>query len=64
MDDVSVDGLMVVDAMIACGIDHDVLFQEQTQAQRFASDIFGDGFSSCLNITFKELDEHLKHTAT
>jgi hypothetical protein len=56
---------MVVDAMIACGIDHDVLFQEQTQTQRFTSDIFGDEFSLCLNITFKELDDFFqKHTAT
>ena len=54
------DGLTVVDAMVACGVDHDGLFMDETQAQRLASDIFGDQFTSCLDITFKELDEHFK----
>ena len=54
------DGLTVVDAMVACGLDHDAVFQEETQAQRLASDIFGNQFSACLDVTFKELDEHFK----
>jgi hypothetical protein len=54
------DMLTVVDAMVACGVDHDHLFMDETQAQRLASDIFGDQFSLCLDITFKELDEHFK----
>jgi hypothetical protein len=33
---------------------------DKTQAQLLASDIFGDQFTSCLDITFKELDEHFK----
>ena len=54
------DGMTVVDAMIACGLDHDNLFMDQTQAQRFASDVFDDLFTSCLDVTFKELDDHFK----
>lgn len=50
----------VVDALIACGVNNIVLFMEQTQAQRIASDIFDDTFTSCKDITFKELDEHFK----
>ena len=41
------DGLTVVDAMIACGVDHEFLFLDETQAQRLASDIFGDQFATC-----------------
>jgi Reverse transcriptase (RNA-dependent DNA polymerase) len=52
--------LTVIDAMAACGVDHVTLFMDETQAQRLAADIFGDQFSSCLDITFKELDEHFK----
>jgi hypothetical protein len=54
------DGLSVVEAMVACGVDHDAIFMDKTQAQRLALDIFGDQFTSCLDITFKELDEHFK----
>ena len=54
------DGLTVVDAMAACGVDHIALFQDETQAQRLATDIFGNQFASCLDVTFKELDEHFK----
>jgi hypothetical protein len=46
--------------MVTCGVDHDALFLDETQAQRLASDIFGDQFTLCLDITFKELDEHFK----
>ena len=52
--------LTVLDAMIACGIDNEALFLEETQAQRIAADIFGDLFTSCMDITFKELDEYFK----
>jgi hypothetical protein len=50
----------VLDAMIACGIDNEVLFMEETQAQRIADDIFDNLFTSCMDITFKELDKHFK----
>ena len=52
--------LTVFDAMVAWGVDHNQLFMDETQAHRLASDIFGDQFSSCLDITCKEVDEHFK----
>jgi hypothetical protein len=45
--------------MVACGVDHNGLFMDKMQAQCLVSDIFGHQFTSCLDITFKELDEHL-----
>ena len=59
-DMMAFDGLTVVDAMIACGVDHEFLFLDETQAQRLASDIFGDQFATCLDVHFKELDDHFK----
>ena len=50
----------VLDALIACGVDNVALFLEETQAQRIADDIFDGTFTSCMDITFKELDEHFK----
>ena len=50
----------VLDALIACGVDNVAQFMEQTPAERIADDIFDDLFTSCLDITFKELDEHFK----
>ena len=50
----------IIDAMIACGVDNAVLFMEETQAQRLAEDIFDNLFTSCMDITFKELDDHFK----
>jgi hypothetical protein len=41
-------------------VDHDALFQDKTQAQRLATDIFGNQFTACLDVTFKELDGHFK----
>ena len=52
--------MTVLDAMIACGIDNEALFMEETQAQRVADDIFDNRFASCMDITFKELDDHFK----
>jgi hypothetical protein len=53
-------GMTVTDAMEACGVDHVLLFTDETQAQRLANDIFDDLFTTCLDVTFKELDEHFK----
>ena len=50
----------VVEALTACGVNNEALFLEQTQAQRIASDIFDNAFASCMDVTFKELDEHFK----
>ncbi len=52
--------LTVLDALIVCGVDNVALFLQETQAQRVADDIFDNTFLSCLDITFKELDEHFK----
>ena len=54
------DFLTIVDGMVACGVDHDALFQDKTQAQHLATDTFGNQFSACLDVKFKELDEHFK----
>jgi hypothetical protein len=59
-DMMAFDGLTVIDAMVACGAENNVLFMEETQAQQLAADVFGDQFASCLDVTFKELDEHFK----
>jgi hypothetical protein len=50
----------VIDAMIACGVDNETFFMDETQAQRVADDIFDNVFTSCKDITFKELDDHFK----
>ena len=50
----------IVDALIACGVDNVALFMGKTQATRIAEEIFNGSFSSCLDITFKELDEACK----
>jgi hypothetical protein len=46
----------VLNALIACGVDNVTLFLGETQAQRIADDIFDDTFTSCMDVTFKELD--------
>ena len=50
----------VLDALVACRVDNVALFMDQTQVERIAKDIFYDLFTSCLDITFKELDDHFK----
>jgi hypothetical protein len=50
----------VLDALIACGVDNVALFMEQTQAERIAEEVFDNVFASCLDVTFKELDDHFK----
>lgn len=57
---IEADERTVVDAMVMCGVEHDALFMDETQAQRLANDIFDDRFDSCLDINFKELDDHFK----
>jgi hypothetical protein len=50
----------VFNALIACGVDNIAMFMEQTQAERIADNIFDNVFTSCMDITFKELDDHFK----
>ena len=49
----------VLDALIACGVDNVAMFMEETQAQCIAEDLFDNSFA-CMDMTFKELDEHFK----
>ena len=50
----------VFDALIRCGIDNVALFMDETAAQRIVADIVDDMFLSCMDLTFKELDDHFK----
>lgn len=50
----------VRDAMIACGVDNTVSFDNLTRAQRLATDLFSDDFKSCMDKTFEELDADFK----
>ena len=54
------DGLTVVDAMAACGMDHIALCQDEMQAQHLATEVFGNQFALCLEVTFKELNKHFQ----
>ena len=46
--------------MISCGVDNVAMFHGDTPAQRIAADVFDDTFATCMDITFKELDDHFK----
>ena len=50
----------VRDGMVLCGIDDESLFQDQTPAERFASDIFSNSFSMCLDKTMEEVNNDIK----
>jgi hypothetical protein len=52
--------LTVLDALIACGVDNVAHFMDQTPAARIADDIFDYLFMLCLDISFKELNDHFK----
>ena len=54
-------GFTVLAAMVACGVNDVLLFQDMTQAARVSTDIFGYEFAACMDITFKELDEYFKN---
>ena len=49
----------MIAALFACGVDNDVIFMGQAQAVRTAKDIF-DIVYTCMDLTFKELDEQFK----
>ena len=52
------------DAMIACGMHGVHLFDGETQAQRFATEVFDNDFTACMDKTFKELDGDFKSYST
>ena len=47
-------------AMIACGVKDVDVFLGDTPAFRLAIDIFGDGFTTCMDKTFEEIDRNFK----
>jgi hypothetical protein len=51
---------LLIDALIACGVDNVTLFKGETAAQRIADDILDNLFTKCKDMTFKELDDHFK----
>ena len=46
--------------MIACGVKDVDVFLGDTPAFRLAIDIFGDGFTTCMDKTFEEIDRNFK----
>ena len=51
-------------AMIAYGMDDVQLFNGETQAQRFSTEVFDNDFTACMDKTFKELDDDFKSYST
>ena len=54
----------VFDAIVACGVDNATRFNGNTAAERIATDIFDDDFSTCMDKELKELEEDLKSYST
>jgi hypothetical protein len=50
----------VRNAMIACGVNDEALFDGDTSAQRIAADLFGDDFSTCIDKSYEELNQEFK----
>ena len=50
----------VRDAMVLCGINNRDLYQGQTAAQRFATDIFSNSFNMCLDKSIEEVNTDIK----
>ena len=50
----------VLDAIIACGVDNNALFDGHTAAQRIATDLFDDSYVSTMDKTWEELDTDFK----
>jgi len=50
----------VLDAIIACGVDNNALFDGHTAAQRIATDLFDDSYVSTMDKTWEELDIDFK----
>ena len=50
----------VREGMVSCGIDDAMAYHGETNAERMASDVFGDTFETCLDKSFEELDADFK----
>ena len=49
----------VLDAIVLCGVNHQIMFNRATAAERISTEIFDDDFSSCMDKSMKELDADL-----
>ena len=49
----------VVESIISCGLDSEVLFEGDTQSKRIATKIFENNFNTCMNKTVGEPEEDL-----
>ena len=54
------DTYTVQEAMRECGVNDTDLFDEKTQAERLAADLFGGNFQTCMDKTHSELDLYFK----
>lgn len=52
--------MTIVEAVVTCGVEHNTQLMDEMLMQCLANNIFDDGFDSCLDINFKELDDHFK----
>ena len=50
----------VFDAMVKSGVNANNNFQDRSSAERIATDIFEDDFTTCMDKTFKDIDDGLK----
>ena len=48
------------EAMEECGVSNQDVFEDKTQAERLASDLFSDDFNTCMDKTHEELDSDFK----
>ena len=49
------------EAVEECGVNNQDLFENNTQAERLASDLFSDDFNTCMDKTHEELDSDFKN---
>ena len=51
----------VIDALALCGVPNgNVLFDGRNAATRISSDVFGDDFNTCMDLSFEDLDNDWK----
>ena len=51
---------IVLDALVACGVDNTILINGHTPAWRLSDKILGNDFESCMDKTTKELENYFK----
>ena len=50
----------VIDALEACGVPENIVFNGMNHRERLSNDIFDDTFDTCLTMTIEDLDNDLK----